>query len=788
MKTFYYLILLTLFHLNTFIIFTQGNEVFTSNNINQELVNKLFLNHLNNHRLSLNLKPLKQNEKLNLAAKDHSEFMSVKNELTHFQLSDSKKEPYNRVVYYKGNFKSVGENITETPIKSAFTIKDKTLKIQTYEDLSFALYYAWKNSPPHYENMINPEFENSGIYVCLASTMDKLYTANVFGGKQYEAPVLFPSDYSLYNLKFDEQGKYKDLTNSTFAISTANFIYETHQLIDNYTNSDYAAMHYYDINEIKKIINKKTDGLMLDFVLREQFTCKSENILDNSPIYDGWPQEPIYNDEIYLKNKASKKNELDVNISMVPNKLYDQDYQTNVILLKDNTAINYTIPLSVPQNDFSVLNFKPLIDENDLKINDTTFIFHFTDKIYFNKGTSTPLEDSFFEESILNIDYLPKDSKLINIHAIGYSSIEGDSTKNEILQLNRVNYIKNYIIKNFNLNPSKIKTSTKSNIDDFYVDFGEILKLDKNLSLKQLNQFYLENKSKIDEEILATHRFTELKYDLALKLSPSSSINTLEFIYQHINELTTIEKTKVLKIILRKMQENEYIEFLDAKDFRNLLNKNLLLPLYFYSTDSIKFKEVYQQNKNSKNWTEKDRFNLVISNYKYYESYSKTFLPNLQLSANINLISKKTISDSLKNLLWLNYYLINTNINYENKNVVELKKSLEKFKEYYFKFEINIEDMLRIGMFFNKYSMFDWTFELLKDKLEKYPKNKDLWFIYLNTYTFAKYPNYENKELNYLLKNCIKLDKRLFCDWINLDDYQLLRNSIIKNNYCSICE
>ncbi len=39
-----------------------------------------------------------------------------------------------------------------------------------------------------------------------------------------------------------------------------------------------------------------------------------------------------------------------------------------------------------------------------------------------------------------------------------------------------------------------------------------------------------------------------------------------------------------------------------------------------------------------------------------------------------------------------------------------------------------------------------------------------------------------------LITHCKKLDKSLFCKWINEVDFQLLRTPLIKANYCNDCE
>ncbi len=780
MKFNFTIVLFTIFF-GIFNCFSQTKTEIDPNNLNQSLLNSLFLKELNKYRENIHLTKLQDHSILNKAAQDQSNYMSIINELTHDQTKPSKKQPSDRVLYYLGNFNSVGENVLFVFFdESKENTPPSNTSVKTYEDLATAMFINWKNSPPHHKNMIHADYRYSGIAITYQAKNKKIFAAQVFSGEEYHPPSFFPKDFSMRHIKWDDTGIYKEVADMQFSISTANFIYQS--------PTDSTAMNYYDIREVKPILNKPFDGIMVDYVIREQFTCKSENILDFSPVYDGWTQEPVFTPELYSKNKAKSKGELDVNLSKIPPAILDKNYNANIILIKDKLAINYTIPLSVPQSNFKVLNFKPLIDVSDTKITDTTFVFHFTNRVYFEKGTAIPLEDDFYEGSLLYNNYLPKDSKLKHVQVVGYSSIEGDSLQNSILQQKRVNYLNKLLLDQTNLSPNLISTQTTSNKKDFYRDFGKTLLLKPNLPLSELNKIYSTNKDKIDENILALHRYTELNYDLELSLNNFSSLKTIEFIYEHIIELNSSAKNKLLKVILARLQKGEELSFLDPVDFRSVTNKNLLLPLYFYVSDSVKFRELYFQIKKNKNWTEKDRFNFVISNYKYYDTYSKPFIPLTELVSSINGVSNKTISDTVKNLLWLNYYLILTHYNYDIKNVSEMKNALQNFRTYYFKFDQTLDDIIQIGLFFNCYAMFDWTFDLLKPKLDKYPKNERLWFTYLNTYTFAEYGNFDDVFLQKLISNCKKMNKPLFCKWINEDDFQLLRHPLIKTNYCNDCE
>jgi len=526
---------------------------------------------------------------------------------------------------------------------------------------------------------------------------------------------------------------------------------------------------------------------MVDYVIREQFKCGSENNLDNSPVYDGWLQKPLYMKEFYSNNKSHKQDELFVTLSSIPESLKNYNFQSNIILIKNNTAINYTIPLSVKMADFSLLDFKPFLDTVKLLDIDTNIVIRVFQNFYFKKNSDIPLEDV---ESILNNSFFRKSTdefKIDSIYIVGYSSIEGDSLKNSNLQQKRVELVKKHILGFNNFDSLNIKTDTKENINCFLKDFGNLMDNDEKQSLSSLNQFYLKNKTLIDEEILSKHRYTELSYNVNLKLNKETSVNVLQIIYDNFHQLDNNTKLKFLKIILYKLQNDGFAFKLDAENYSWLNNKTYQLPLYFYDSDSSNFRKIYNEQKKTQKWTDTLIYNFVIANFKFYKEYSTPFISFNELEKLIIRLNNKTVSDLTKNTLWLNFYLIKAKYYYKLKKTTEVNIALEQFKKIYLSFKPKVKDLIKIGQFFNHYNKFDWTLQLLYPMLHDYPENEDLWFTYISTYTFVEYPDFDDTKLKELILNCIKLNKNRFCRWIDLQDFQLLRTPIFKDNYCKEC-
>lgn len=770
-------ITLTLLYL--LISFLSIAQTINFEHIDQNLVSNLFLKHLNKLRDSLALPQLNhETGSLQKASWDQADYQSFHDTLTHFQKATIKKTPTDRINFYGGNFETNGENVCVLSIHQVNQFKNKqAFEIQTYQELSYALFIIWKYSPPHYMNMINPAFIWSGLSCVYNKNTDKIYAANVFGGKRYQPVEGLPNAQNLINLKYDEKGIYKAFIPNPFTISSANFVYEY---------DDTIKLNFYDIREVQKIIKDKNDGILIDIVLREQFTCKSDNNLNFSPIYDGYPLTPVYKEELYKRN--SNKNLLfDANLNAIPPFFANKSYQTNTVLFKNNTVFYYGVPISILRADYAILEFNPLLDHRSIKLIDTVIQLPIEDKIYFEVNSAKPIENINFQESILNFSYLPASSKINSVQIFAYSSLEGDSIQNRKLQHARADYLKKKLKSNKVFSSVLIDIYTRENYKDFVRDFGKQLQLTKTMSEKEISSIFKQNLDKIDFSLLETHRYCQLNYHLAIRLNQKSTLEELKFLYAHRNLLSKELNKQLIQICLLYPEEFLFAFQQDIKEFSQF-PKQVILPLYFYASDSLNFRKLYNLDIKTGNWTEKDRFNFVISTFRYYNTYEKPFLSALEMEKQINLISSKTISDTIKQVLKLNQELINIYDFYKNHNYSALENSLKKFKSMFLSFDLSVDDIVIVGQFFNNFNQFDWTLDLLKDKLTSYPNHEELWFTYLSTYTFRNYDHYDEKELDFLIKACIQLNKNRFCDWINYDDFQLLRNVNFKKHYCTTCE
>jgi uncharacterized protein YkwD len=318
------------------------------------LLQKLYNEKINLLRKSLNLSKLDYNVTLYNAANDQAEYCKVKSELTHFQETLTKKTPEKRVLYYKGNFFGVGENIAYTyidlPIYDEST--QKNIIIKTYEDLAESLFLQWKNSPKHYENMISPLFKYNSI--AIAFNGNKIYAVVNFGSEFYK-PISFLYSFKDTNYGIKEQYIKNCLKGNDERIDVA-------KRLSYYISNENPVLYLYYENEkrIKDIISQPKDGLALDIVLKKQFSCTEDNNLKPS-FYNGVLLKPSYKDSIFINDEIASF-DIKSRLAILPTELWklpESRYQINTIILKNNEPCMYSIPAEVEADMLPIIKIDP---------------------------------------------------------------------------------------------------------------------------------------------------------------------------------------------------------------------------------------------------------------------------------------------------------------------------------------------------------------------------------------------------------------------------------------------
>lgn len=173
--------------------------------INVHQINIRYLEHLvkigiDSVRVSKGLSVLANNVILHKAASFHAHYLDSTKKLSHFQnefpstrTPTLRAEKFGATAHYM-----VGENVAKTFVDKP--MKDKKGRLYnnlTYGQAARDLVTGWVNSPPHYANMINPSYQNTGVAIVLNAERKELKAVQKFAYVRFQ--YSFPEDHAYFS-------------------------------------------------------------------------------------------------------------------------------------------------------------------------------------------------------------------------------------------------------------------------------------------------------------------------------------------------------------------------------------------------------------------------------------------------------------------------------------------------------------------------------------------------------------------------------------------------------------
>ncbi|MDK2771569.1 MAG: CAP domain-containing protein [Flavobacterium sp.] len=756
------------------LLFTFFTSSLIAQNIDIDLVklNTELSSIINNHRKSKKLNNLEKTDVLEKAAFDQAEYISSKQKLTHEQNLANKKNVFDRVKLYNGKFSTVGENLLSIPIFP------KKYSDQEIESLAYRMFTQWKNSSGHYQNIINSEFDSGGIQFKIDTKNKKIFAVQVFGTKGVEIPNQLSNNN--FNLK-EKNNSCKNLNFST-KLTIGNSI--------QIEGSD-VILYYHDKEEFKSIFTNPNDGIAIDFIEKEQMKCGVPNTFDVSPIYDGVLGKPIYIKELLEQNTAENPYKLITKVGTIPSHLIGKDLVVNIVLIFDNCACEYVIPNKV---NSKTIDLFPLIPKLVIP-----------NKILSNKGIiySDEIEFEFDKNKIIqkNNGYYSLYNDVHSIQIYSYSSVEGNEIINNKLHQDRAKTIEKFAKDSLRI---KIKPSlilAKENWEKCLLQLA--MENNDEMLTKPRNEIrkYINENSKEWNNYLNQQRVSKLVINYQGEITNDNSFNSNEEYdvnYYELNLRSGVFEKDIDKInlSLAKLYEVEtsraiFEEFIFneinsnsklVQNYAAVLSKNFTLnrekTVVFLDTWLSKFNELNKDAqfnllnlycKTNRNLLEYWDINItklanVIKPYKHENKFT-FFKENKGLQSNFDYI--------------LLYYSSHIN-DYEKVNTY--------FDKVYNSFKANIkntDDRINLALFLNHWSAFGYSIELLKSQINnpKFSKEEALLLAQTATVIFDKNNNLENQKI---INKVYKLNKTEWCKW-QKENFNLLRNSYIKDQYCKFC-
>src|SRR6056297_2732948 len=136
-------------------------------NIDYTYLEQLIKTGIDSLREEKGLSALANDSILFWAAQHHAEYLLETDNTGHYQPENPEmRTPHQRIVFYGGDYLSTAENVAKsylfTPVSDP-VYPEESSTITDYKAAAGELVHGWKNSPGHYKNIINPDFNSTGV-------------------------------------------------------------------------------------------------------------------------------------------------------------------------------------------------------------------------------------------------------------------------------------------------------------------------------------------------------------------------------------------------------------------------------------------------------------------------------------------------------------------------------------------------------------------------------------------------------------------------------------------------
>lgn len=751
------------------------------NGLAQSSVTDFMLLRVNALRDSLRLSKVKPDLILDKAALNQATYIATKKKLGHEQTTPKMETLADRILHFGANRTYFGENVAFVQVSQG--VSNKEIADQLFE--------AWKKSPGHYANMVNPNFSRLGFEI--KRTPQGIYATQVFASEEITLPKQFNKIHPDWGVK-----------PNAVVCKMLKDTYETMTFANNVQIVDYEVYFFFhDMPFFESVITDNKDGLAIDVILREQLPCSRENQFHGSPVFDGQMQKPVYKKDLFKNNISGNPHKMYVKIGEIPENMRQLDWAVNVIVIKNNFNCDYCLPGFINSRMYPLLPLEPqweIFEKRNyfelhkaILVRDTfNFNFHFS-----------RLNDQFESYDAMELQrmlsMLPYVKK---INADVHASIEGLEQTNKDLLQKRKQTLSKFLIEKNAIQPQVITWNLSENwallerqIQEYQLDE---LRGKSKLAVKD---FFRENRSMFYDSLLYEQRASRVqafvdtiivikelekliqfsKYDETFNWQDYEHSDLLEEAYKH--SYNVIDRETVMAMLRNKKLQT------------NLLAAAVRNNSIFDALDSLSIEKYFNvANINSKNAQLVFNYAHFLTHYWYRNfrsSYSlrgiaKTISPE-QLKAMIKGIEgEPSINKSELEKLKFNIYLSGV-LYYTAFSDWKLKEQyFDAIVEHVKRQQFRVQEAESLALFFNYFHKFEKTVQLLEPYFDQnqLSENGIFWMAETATMIRQKIPN--ELYLRYMSAAKNKNHDR-YCAWLN-DYFQIQRDEQIKQDFCKSCK
>jgi len=769
-------------------------EVFNSSlildpaNFIPELLQNAILDEINKMRMKNFIEPLEVIELLQKPADDQANFMAQHQSATILRDEKEKNSTADRLMFYGGS--RHGEELVER------TSTNSRSEYFPYFKIAYDIAFKWFLSSKTERILLSPEYIFAGIASSLDQSGNAVYVSLLLGnydsfneGVALKSKLEIPVTEKIFGIKpYDEREckkleKFENLEELQKGITVQN---------------QNIVFRYDDLRYLKRIFRNNKDGIMIDLVQKEQYSCDHLNIVDNNLPNKGVVLQKVYAKKLFKNNTIEEKqsNSFESIIGELPENIKG-DFELNLIVLQNkHICANFHRTFTFSgEGDFDV-EVQFLADtitiNSEFEYKPTTDTTLLSFRIPFEKRKFT------YKETDIKalIDSLNEpDFKVHELVISAYSSVEGTKEENKILQQRRAESIINAIKKLQNEDIiSRVETGDNWELfkrDVMQTEFKSLASMSMEEAQSYLNKMNPDEKL---ETILSNHRYAQVdmkvtyyikgKYEQQFVLNEFNkaiinrdlplALSIQKYIFKKIiNALYNTDavfdqnipfEPDFAGLLMNKLWLENYVSSNGLKDF-----ESRILDLYKLnsSNDYIKFNYAYVLVKNAASFDQrKIRDIQSLIDELYFSTFTKKTVDGLNLFFQLKILDlagedgfEKVIEESLNRI----------------REMIDIKA-------------LNTQKALHLAYLFMKYSDYNYAFKVMNSFVLNANVNEDFIFTYLSLCSRNKSSMYSNRFL-FALERANNLNHEQFCELFkgNYFSFQVFDNLKAKEFYCKEC-
>jgi len=731
-----------------------------------------------------------KNNLLKMVADDQAKFMAKVGNEDIIREDKEKKTTADRVEAYGGS--RFAEELT-----SKNNIKNGKIPF-TYAKIADDIVFKWFTSPKSAKLLETNEFNIIGISVKLDELKRKIYTSLVLGNfKTFNEGPKFISNLSV------------PYSEKTYGLIAEDPIYCKKILKDENLMDLQKGLSvegnaiYFETNNLrtfKKLIDKKKDGLAVDILQKQQFSCASPNIVDHNLMNDGILTKRIFSDKLFKNNLATQNDsniEFRTQLAMLPEGISD-GYELNLVIIK-NKSICKTIPQNFLIETTGTYTKKVKLLADTVTINSKFQYKPIADSMQLS--LRIPFENKKYTYQTQDIEPF---LKLLNepaftiydLQITAYSSIEGTDNENKILQQKRAESIIKALEGRQN-NLMKTRIITEYNWTDFQTDIQKNQhNIMASMTLEEAQSYIRNyNLNKELEPLLASHRYAQIDMKVTFDISGENEPPyVLKKFHNAIAAGDKIMALSIQKFILKQILNYNYkpdilnkLEIPANKEYAGMIMNKIWLQYYTKQISQQDFiagiNNLYQINPGN----EYIAFNCLfmkITEESLTSSDEATLIQN-RIDRLYNTPLKKETIDALNIKFQFKV------INYADSVANDLKLKevcINRMKQIIDINDETLQNSLKLAELFIENNDYSFALKTLETWIFHPNVSEELLFAYVSLCSRDEM-NMHTQKFNFAMNKCQELNQKRFCELLNGDYFSLrvFENQFVKESYCKNC-